>query len=327
MPIELFNRIVEKLFPTLVEIHPTNIGEPLVSPWFNEMCAELKLYGVLLDITTNGMLLSEKVIDTITPIVKDVKISFDGVNKRTFESIRRGSIFDIVKKNTLNLVNAIEGSPRDPSPSVTLQMTLLRSNYLELPDVIRTANELGVDRVKAYHLFSPSRELDSETVIHFLDDYERILQESLTIGDELNIGLELAEPLLKGDDFGMGSQACHLPWYESFIDADGAAFICHSHGGENCGSLMNTGFDEIWNSELYQKVREGFQVERPCWNCKDCGMNFRKEDEHQEVPHDMVNFLSEGQTTLDDVEQSKVRWSGRSRQFDLTERDCHDKRT
>ena len=326
MPIGLFNRLVEKLFPTLVEIHPTNIGEPLVSPWFIEMCASLRKYGVLLDITTNGMLLSKKVIDTIIPLVKDVKISFDGVNKRTFESIRRGADLERVRKNTLNLVSAIEGSQRDPSPTVSLQMTLLRSNYLELPDVIRTAHELGVDRVKAYHIFSPSKELDNETIVHFLDDYERILQESLTIGDELNIELELAEPSLKSDDIGMESQACHLPWYESFIDTDGAVFICHSHGGENCGNMNDSGFNDIWNSELYQTVRKGFRVDSPCWSCKDCGMNFRKEDEHQEVPYDMANFLSEGQTTLVDRERRNIRWTGRSRQFDLTGRDCHDKR-
>ena len=80
-----FDKIVQKLFPTLMEVHPTNIGEPLISPWFDYLAEKAYEYGVLLDITSNGTLLTEEKIKKILPSLLDIKISFDGAKKETFE--------------------------------------------------------------------------------------------------------------------------------------------------------------------------------------------------------------------------------------------------
>ena len=91
-----FDKIVQKLFPTLMEVHPTNIGEPLISPWFDYLTEKAFEYGVLLDITSNGTLLSEEKIKKILPSLLDIKISFDGAKKETFEKIRKGADYDSV---------------------------------------------------------------------------------------------------------------------------------------------------------------------------------------------------------------------------------------
>jgi len=98
---------IEKLFPYLIEVHPTNIGEPLVYEWFDYFCQKTIEYGVLFDITTNGMLLTEDKIEKILPSLLDIKISFDGIKKETFENIRINSNFDIVLQNSIHIINAI----------------------------------------------------------------------------------------------------------------------------------------------------------------------------------------------------------------------------
>jgi MoaA/NifB/PqqE/SkfB family radical SAM enzyme len=54
MDLNTFNKISSELFPYLIELHPTNIGEPLCSPWFELLCKTMAHYGVMLDLTTNG---------------------------------------------------------------------------------------------------------------------------------------------------------------------------------------------------------------------------------------------------------------------------------
>ena len=89
MDVSNFDKIVEKIFPTLIEAHPTNIGEPLISPWFGHLCEKCNEYGVLLDITSNGTLLTEEKIAEILPCLLDIKISFDGMdnNNQTTEPL------------------------------------------------------------------------------------------------------------------------------------------------------------------------------------------------------------------------------------------------
>ena len=135
MPLKIFERIVDELFPTLIELHPTNIGEPLVSPWFDYLCKKMENFGVLLDLTTNGTLLSDERISMLTPIIRDIKISFDGATKKTFEEKRLGAKFENVCDNISRLSKALSKTKR--KVNLTLQMTLMRSNYSELPDLHR----------------------------------------------------------------------------------------------------------------------------------------------------------------------------------------------
>ncbi len=57
MPEAVLERVIAELFPTLIELHPTNLGEPFLWRHFERLCAEMDRYGVLLDLTTNGTLL------------------------------------------------------------------------------------------------------------------------------------------------------------------------------------------------------------------------------------------------------------------------------
>jgi radical SAM protein with 4Fe4S-binding SPASM domain len=307
-----FNKAVDELFDTLVELHPSNLGEPMMSPWFNALCNKMREKGVLLDITTNGTLLTSKSLASILPIARDVKISFDGATKETFERIRINGRFENVCNNTRTLANQMK--KRGVNGSIlSLQMTLMRSNYHELPDLVDLAHELGADRVKAYHMFSFSEEMNEESLMPILEDYTPVLMEALERGKELGIQMECAEPVANETHPLPEWNVCHLPWHESWIDIDGSVFACHSHGGESFGNIHLQPFNEIWNSNKYQMIRKGFFDRSPVWNCDGCGMTCKKSTEHQPVPVDRQSFLYSTEPKPID----NVRWSGRMKQFDL----------
>ena len=307
-----FNKAVDELFDTLVELHPSNLGEPMMSPWFNALCAKMIEKGVLLDITTNGALLTAKRIESILPIARDVKISFDGATKETFERIRVNGRFETVCNHTQSL--AKEMKKRGVNGSIlSLQMTLMRSNFHELPDMVNLAHQLGADRVKAYHMFSFSEEMNQESLMPILDEYTPVLMEALDRGKQLGIEMECAEPVASDTGILPEWNVCHLPWHESWIDIDGSVFACHSHGGDSFGNIHHQPFHEIWNSEKYQQIRKGFFAKSPVWNCNGCGMTCKKSTEHQPVPVDRESFLYSTKSKP----ISNVRWSGRMKQFDL----------
>lgn len=319
MSLGIFERVVEELFPTLIELHPTNVGEPLVSPWFGYMCEQMERFGVLLDLTTNGTLLDDKRISKIIPILRDIKISFDGATKKTFEEKRRGAKFESVCNNIQNLCKTICNC--NSKANVSLQMTLMKSNYLELPGLIELADKLGVNCVKAYHLFSFSPEMDKESLMYDLECWHPVLEKSLKLGEKYNIELQLAEPLIKisNELERLKSTVCHLPWHEAWIDYDGKIYHCHSHKGQSAGNILKENFSVVWNSKLYQKVRLAFANHRPCGACYNCGMNYQKTEEHQPVVYDAKSFLS-SKNKIQQEESNVINWSNRMRPFDLSGR-------
>jgi MoaA/NifB/PqqE/SkfB family radical SAM enzyme len=316
---QVLERVVAELFPTLVELHPTNLGEPLTWPLFSRLCAEMDRHGVLLDLTTNGTLLTPERIAWLHPIARDVKVSFDGAVRETFERLRRGASFDAVCENVRQLVTMLRDARA--RPTLSLQMTLMRSNYRELPALVRLAAELGVHRVKAYHLFSFQEEMDGESLMHDLLVWPPVLEEALREGERLGIELQCAEPESRMEADALAATACHLTWHEAWIDVDGAVLPCHSHGGDTAGNILHEPFATIWNGPLYRRIRRGFAVGRLAWRCDGCGMNCQKEKEHEAVPYDRESFLSpQWRARHGSGQEAPVRWSGRMRQFDLTGR-------
>jgi len=303
--------LAETLLPDLIELHPTNLGEPFAWPHFRRLCQLMEEFGVVLDLTTNGTLLDSNRVEWIAPIARDVKISFDGATAPTFERFRYGARFDRVCEHVRGLTQRLQ-QVRTRRPEVSLQMTLMRDNIDELVPLIRLARELGVDRVKAYHLFQPRPEVAEQTLMGELERYTvEILPAALQCGQELGIDLQLAEPP-GGSADALVSRDCFLPWHESWVDIDGSILVCHSHGGRIAGSLDD--FQAAWNGPLYSAVRQGFARGSPAGACDGCGMNYAKRDEHEPVPFDPSGFTGQG------TEAGGVRWSGRMRQFDLSGR-------
>jgi len=308
-----FDVIAERLFPYLVEVHPTNIGEPLMSDWFGYFCDKVAEYGILLDVTTNGMLLDEEKIYKILPNLLDIKISFDGFRKETFERVRKNADFERINGNIDNLLRIREKEMS--RGTVTLQMTLFNFNYTELLDIIKFADGKGIDKVKAYHVFSYSEEIDRYSPVNDLDAFEDTRVSAISLADELGVGLEISEPDSKDSGTsGLIFQKCWLPWSECWIDCDGETLPCHSHGGVCFGNVCSADFRSVWNGDNARKLRESLMRSGMKCMCmkegRDCGMNFIKRDENQPVPYDKSGYLYDSGAAGE-----PVKWSGRSKQF------------
>lgn len=314
MSIQVLEKCAKKIFPYSILFSPTDIGEPLLYPWFNKLCLLLKNYDVLMDITTNGVLLNKDNSKQILSIASDIKISYDGFRNETFDGIRCGAKKEVVENKIVELNTIREKMAYLHKPEITVQSTILRRNISEIPDIVKMASAAGADRVKAYHLISYHPETDSEVLVGGDDHYTSILHEAFDLAKSFGISIELAEYSVPLNAVPLKRINCLNPWYQTWIDYDGNIYPCHSHSGLSCGNISN-GIASTWNGDQYRRLRNYVMINKPGSICHNCGMQYQQCDNSSLAPYDGENFLSchASSPIIDDT----IRWSARTRLFDI----------
>lgn len=139
---EIDDTAVERALPILefVENLATQVtGEPTLSLQFGKIANYATSHGVYIDMITNGSLLHKTNADLSKFSV--VCVSFDGATKEVFEAQRVGASFENVVQNIR--------MARDKYPLVEFEFNVCvtRLNIAQLPDIVRIAAEIGIDRV------------------------------------------------------------------------------------------------------------------------------------------------------------------------------------
>ncbi|WP_048153021.1 radical SAM protein [Methanolacinia paynteri] len=318
MDIEVFENIAHAVFPYSILFSPTDIGEPLIYPWFDKICNLLKEYDVLLDLTTNGTLLNRDISEKILSVAADIKISFDGFNNVTFEGIRCGAKKGLVERKLLELSSIRQEIAYPQYPEITVQSTILRRNISEIPDIVNLAYSAGADRVKAYYLISYRSETDDEVLAGEDEEYRSYLSEAHDLAKSYSMQIELAEYSTHIRDLDLKRVNCKNPWYQTWIDYNGDLYPCHSHRGFSCGNI-GKGFSSVWNGHYYRQLRRSIINNKSGSICHNCGMQYSQSNDQSFAPYDRKNFFSNNASNpkIDD----QIRWSARTRLFDLNRRD------
>ncbi|MGB8993510.1 MAG: radical SAM/SPASM domain-containing protein [Desulfobaccales bacterium] len=153
----------ETLLPSLrffSHVHVSGWGEPLLHPQLWDMARALRAQGLQVSLTTNGLGLSEEVQMRVLEHLDMVAISLDGARAETYESVRPGADFHRLVQQVAALCSR-KRSLGLKRPEVVLLFLKMRPNLAELPEFLRLAASLGVDRVNAPNLdFIPIPEME-----------------------------------------------------------------------------------------------------------------------------------------------------------------------
>jgi MoaA/NifB/PqqE/SkfB family radical SAM enzyme len=80
-----------------LEVQCFGYGEPTINPHFSDFVRELSAYEVLIDFYTNGMHLTEKLVELLVDnAVSRLTVSFSGVTKTDYENVYIGGKFERV---------------------------------------------------------------------------------------------------------------------------------------------------------------------------------------------------------------------------------------
>lgn len=290
MDIDLIRRVLSESVGTpLREIIPSTMGEPLLYRDFDEildLCAE---YGVKLNLTTNGTFPRRGArawAERIVPVTSDVKVSWNGSTKETQEKVMLGARWETVLGNVREFIavrdeHAVQGGSRC---RVTFQLTFMEVNYAELPEVVRLAADLGVDRVKGHHLwahFSQIENLSMRRSTEAIERWNATVDEAFETVERHRLpdgGKVLLDNIFRLNAADAGEIApnaeCPFLGQEAWVASDGRFNPCCAPDAlrrtlGDFGNVNHTSLYDIWKSDAYRDLRSSY-MQRPL--CQGCNM-------------------------------------------------------
>jgi MoaA/NifB/PqqE/SkfB family radical SAM enzyme len=269
----------ERLIPALklfTHVHLSGWGEPLLHPRLWDMAKTARSQGCGVSLTTNGMNLTEAMQVQVLEHLDMVAVSLDGARAETYERLRPGADFRIVTQQVAALCSRKRSLGR-PRPEVVLLFMKMRPNVAELPEFLRLAASLGVDRVNATNLdFIPAQSMEDLTLIPSgpAPEITAILEQAQDQAQKANLPFRNASltpdsDLLACDanplknvfitDSGDLAPCVYLglPVFETF----NRQFFQKSYSAQNYfyGNIEVQEFSEILHQPAYQEFTAGFR--------------------------------------------------------------------
>ena len=286
-------QIIEQVIKNTVkyglrEIIPSTMGEPLLYKNFIDLIKLVKRWNLKINLTTNGTfprLGAEEWAKLILPIASDVKISINGAIKETNELIMKGINF---KKQISNIKNFIQIRDKIRKeginhPTITLQATFMNRNLNQIPELLRLAIKMDIDRFKGHHLWITHPELENESLKKDGDSIKRwnIIVEKLyriTEKEESTnnrkIKLDNIYPLpYSTKNYKIPENfICPFLGREAWIAWDGTFNVCCAPNGlrrtlGNFGNVIDKNFMELWTSLEYADLIKSWRNYEVCGIC------------------------------------------------------------
>jgi len=283
MPIRTIEKVLDSTHIYLKEIIPSTMGEPLLYPYFKELIEIVKRYKLKINLTTNGTFPNlgvEKWGELLLPVVSDVKISINGSTKETAESIMVGLRFEQHIENIKKFLKIRDDVRRDGEnyPTVTFQVTFMERNMDELPELLKMAIDLDVDRFKGHHLWVTWPELKNESLKRNTDSIKRWndmvdLLHEIKKESGSNIKLDNIHKLSESPDNTIPDHwVCPFLGREAWIAWDGTFNVCCAPDNLRrsfgyFGNVNEYDFMELWNSEKYNNLIKNWGTNPICKRC------------------------------------------------------------
>ncbi len=272
----------------LKEIIPSTMGEPLLYPAMHKIITLVRENNLKINLTTNGTfprLGVERWGEMILPIASDVKISINGATRETAENVMVGLNFEKQLSNIHKLIE-IRDRIREvgfKNPTVTFQVTYMKKNMEELPELLRMAIDEGADRFKGHHLWMTWPELEKESLLTNKKDREKwneIVEELFAITknyrleDSRKIKLDNVYPVPLDPSTNIPSDKWFCPFLgrEAWIAWDGTFNVCCSPDEQRrtlgyYGNVNETDIMDLWKSPEYETLIKGWGEYEVCKNC------------------------------------------------------------
>jgi radical SAM protein with 4Fe4S-binding SPASM domain len=273
--------------PSIRRLTLQGLGEPTLAPGLLDMISQARRRDIEVGFNTNGTLLTHHRCEQLVDAgVEWLHVSVDGATAATFERVRDGARLDKVLTNLATLMEVRRTSGRK-RPFVQLNFVAMRSNFQELPDVVRLAARLGVDRCwiqTLSHDFSDTDPSGSYLEIRSFAERESlppddaVWQRALRAAQAVAAGAQL-ELRLPQTDTGATRRddepACDWPWRSAYVTHDGDVQPCCMVMGSDrarFGNLREQSFTEIWHSPEYQALRRQLLTDVPPNICRGCSV-------------------------------------------------------
>lgn len=276
MSIDLFKRIIEETSPYVRSYSLFNWGEPLLVKDFKDRVIfvnQHKRNDCNVDISTNGMLLSDKMIDFLFNERVSITISVDSAYKNTFENIRCGANFENVMKNAEKVALKYRDFPVQYSPE--FYISIQKENQNSVLEIVKLAHSLGIRRIGCGLVTQPdkySANQDEKLCSGLERAYNYIKEQGMFLSvypTKIGAYVFYGEKYYKASDF-LVSTACNAPFVSATIAYNGDVFL-YCNIGDCVGNVSDSSFLELWQGQRYNMLRQAVNDEQNMPKiCKKC---------------------------------------------------------
>jgi len=260
MPLDLYNSIIGGLkYPTRY-ISLVGLGEPLLNPYIFSMIDSAKKKGFEVSLIDNFTLIDQ---NTSLSLIKSgldyLYVSFDSTSKTLFEKMRTGASFEKVIEN-VQLFVTTKNELKAGKPTFLFKSTISRENFKEISQLIKLAEDLGVDGINFGKLCAQE------------EGYVNDLSLSLELEDLPKSKIEIYPCELSKTFPCCASKGC-------YVTSDGKVLPCgliiemiprKQYSQIQLGNLKNGTIGNIWRSKEYREFRREIASGKLLPLCKKC---------------------------------------------------------
>ena len=271
-------------------VSPFGLGEPLLHPRVADIIGKYKSLGVSVGLTTNGMLLSERISkELIINGLDHLAISIDAAEPVLFSEIRRGADLRRISDNIMAL-NRLKRSLQSNNPALALNVVAQISNFHQLPHIIQLADAWDIRfitfvPVTAHkHISEIQDEALGPEFRYGKEIIERCYSDAESRG--VKIDTRILDHVLKGshwEEIYRETIPCPEPFRFMVIRANGDIFSCCNWDLNNpiakvsaSGEIAVTDLEKAWQGKEWRALRDKIISGRYPEECRTCMMNFTR---------------------------------------------------
>ena len=276
---ETYKRIFDQIKPLLVDY--TGQGETLLNPSLFEIAKYTKDKGAEFGFNTNFTLMNKTNFQRLYDIgISYIGFSLDSINKKTYEKIRKGAVFEEV------LCNFRDAIKIDKRGVLTIGTVIIDKNVNELIGFIDYCHKEFPD---IPFVFSPpltygleEMETSFKKIGYFTfrkQEFMNKISEAREMAKQL--GLKFTESSLDDcfqyfntDRRHNSDKICYMPYVNVMIYANGTVAPCcyMPFKSYSFGNIFKQSFNQIWNNKNFQdfrlKLKNNRQSIKECTLCR-----------------------------------------------------------
>ena len=232
----------------------TGWGEPLLYPQFEGVLKHIYSLNSrkdLIQITTNGTRLSERLAKLLNGHLNLLVISINAATASTYNRDMKGGNFETTVKRIQSFLSGLDKRERR---KVQLHFVAHTENFREIPKLVILSKNLGISKISIGQYLINNSEHIQFSLLNVKTEYNNVIEEAQDIGNKL--GVEVHAPKFKEGERMPSLKKCVSPFIECFILADGSVGPCCFCGSYRIGNAYEANFEDIWFSEAYRKLRK-----------------------------------------------------------------------
>ncbi|MCB9831464.1 MAG: radical SAM protein [Planctomycetes bacterium] len=285
---EMIGRIDREVLPYTSRATLSTFHEPLVAPsrlfMLLEACRRRQVSFV--DMTTNGLLLTEKVArDLMVSGINLINFSVDGASEQTYQHVRVGGTFAQFKEKLELAVRIRREMGAREKVRFRFTCCMMRSNVHEAEDLVRLAIENEIDWVELrIAMKADNVPMATDELLCFCPERaDEAFAKARALADRHGLRLDVppsSEEIRASNRPRPRYTNCMYPWYNAVITAKGEIFSCCMwHGSDRLEEMRSQPFEKAWNGDAFRRLRREMETGTLSRKgCQDCAVHFNMAD-------------------------------------------------